>query len=137
MKDIVESRVREELERRKDEIENEVKRRVDVLKRTMEKQMLLEIEKRNNEEMRRLIAKEVRRNFFNQSIHLCFSQEEERKKREDLERIVAENERKLAESEKRLVSHLIKEFHHMRKFVYSGGRRRKTSYGTITFNGRS
>lgn len=60
VKDIVEIRVREELERRKDEIENEVKRRVDVLKRTMEKQMLIEIEKRNQEEIRKLIAKEVR-----------------------------------------------------------------------------
>ena len=59
MKEIVETRVREELERRKDEIENEVKRRVDVLKRTMEKQMMLEVEKRNTEEMRRLIVKEV------------------------------------------------------------------------------
>ena len=60
VKDIVETRVREELERRKDEIENEVKRRVDVLKRTMEKQMLTELEKRNNDEMRKLIIKEVR-----------------------------------------------------------------------------
>ncbi len=65
MKDIVESRVREELERRQDEIENEVKRRVDVLRRTMEKQMLTEIEKRNNDEMRKIIAKEVRLNEKN------------------------------------------------------------------------
>ncbi len=65
MKDIVESRVREELDRRKDEIENEVKRRVDVLRRTMEKQMLTEIEKRNNDEMRKIIAKEVRLNEKN------------------------------------------------------------------------
>jgi hypothetical protein len=61
----VETRVREELERRKDEIENEVKRRVDVLRRTMEKQMLTEIEKRNNDEMRKLIAREVRLNHIN------------------------------------------------------------------------
>jgi hypothetical protein len=60
VKDIVETRVREELERRKDEIENEVKRRVDVLKRSMEKQMLTELEKRNNDEVKKLIAKEVR-----------------------------------------------------------------------------
>ncbi len=60
MKDIVETRLREELERRKDEIDNEVKRRVDVLKRTMEKQMLIELDKRNNDELRKLIAKEVR-----------------------------------------------------------------------------
>jgi hypothetical protein len=59
VKDIVETRVREELERRKDEIENEVKRRVDVLKRSMEKQMLIEVEKRNTDEMRKLISKEV------------------------------------------------------------------------------
>jgi len=86
VKDIVETRVREELERRKDEIENEVKRRVDVLKRTMEKQMLIELEKRNNEEMRKLMAKE----------------EEERRKREELEKILADNERKLVEAEKRI-----------------------------------
>ncbi|CAM4971251.1 unnamed protein product [Rotaria socialis] len=86
VKDIVETRVREELERRKDEIENEVKRRVDVLKRSMEKQMLIELEKRNNDEMNKLIMKE----------------EEERKKREDLERMLIENERKLAEAEKRI-----------------------------------
>jgi hypothetical protein len=60
VKDIVETRLREELERRKDEIDNEVKRRVDVLKRTMEKQMLIELDKRNNDELRKLIAKEVR-----------------------------------------------------------------------------
>jgi len=60
VKGIVETRLREELERRKDEIDNEVKRRVDVLKRTMEKQMLIELEKRNNDEMRKLIGKEVR-----------------------------------------------------------------------------
>ena len=59
VKEIVDTRVREELERRKDEIENEVKRRVDVLKRTMEKQMLLELEKRNTEELKRLVGKEV------------------------------------------------------------------------------
>jgi hypothetical protein len=33
-----------------------------------------------------------------------FLQEEERRKREDLERILAENERKLSEAEKRIVS---------------------------------
>ena len=59
VKEIVEIRVREELERRKDEIENEVKRRVDVLRRTMEKQMLIELEKRNHEEIKRIIEKEV------------------------------------------------------------------------------
>jgi len=64
VKDIVETRVREELERRKDEIENEVKRRVDVLKRTMEKQMLIEIEKRNTDEIKRLIIKEVEKSFL-------------------------------------------------------------------------
>lgn len=60
VKDIVETRVREELERRKDEIENEVKRRVDVLKRVMEKQMLSELEKRNSDEMKKLIMREVK-----------------------------------------------------------------------------
>jgi len=31
----------------------------------MEKQMLIEIEKRNNDEIRKLIAKEVQKYFFN------------------------------------------------------------------------
>jgi len=59
VKDLVEARVREELERRKDEIENEVKRRVDVFKRTMEKQMITEMEQRNSEEIKLLMAREV------------------------------------------------------------------------------
>jgi len=80
VKDIVETRVREELERRKDEIENEVKRRVDVLRRTMEKQMLTEIEKRNNDEMRKLIAREVRLNHKNSFMN-CFSFQGRRKKK--------------------------------------------------------
>jgi len=86
VKEIVDTRVRDELERRKDEIENEVKRRVDVLKRNMEKQMLNELEKRNNEELKNLVARE----------------EEERRKREHLEKVLADNERRLAEAEKRL-----------------------------------
>ena len=61
VKEIVESRVREELERRKDEIENEVKRRMDVLKRSMEKQMLTELDKRTNDDIRKLMGKEVSR----------------------------------------------------------------------------
>lgn len=111
MKDIVDMRVREELERRKDEIENEVKRRVDVLKRTMEKQMLAEIEKRNNDEMKRLVAREVRllNMKFDRLILLFFFKEAERKKREELEKTLAENDRKLAEAEKRIVSRLDKD----------------------------
>lgn len=70
--------------------------------------MLLEIEKRNTDEIRRLIAKEVRfchrrRHFFFLSFDVFIFQEEERKKREDLEKILAENERKLVDAQKRLV----------------------------------
>ncbi len=79
MKDIVDTRVREELERRKDEIENEVKRRVDVLRRTMEKQMLTEIEKRNNDEMKRLSAREVRLNHRNSLFILLFLRKKKEK----------------------------------------------------------
>ncbi len=59
VKDIIEIRVHEKLQHRKDEIENELKRHIDVLKRIMEKQMLIEIEKRNNDEIRKVNAKEV------------------------------------------------------------------------------
>lgn len=108
VKEIVESRVRDELERRKDEIENEVKRRVDVFKRNIEKQMLLEFEKRNNDEMKKLAAQEVKSKqricVFHVNLCCVCLKEEERKKREHLERILVENERKLADAEKRLVS---------------------------------
>jgi hypothetical protein len=52
VKGIVETHVREELERRKDEIEDDVKR-------SMEKQMLTELEKRSNDEIEKFMAKEV------------------------------------------------------------------------------
>jgi hypothetical protein len=42
--------------------------------------------------------------IFIYTINYFFLQEEERRKREDLERILAENERKLSEAEKRIVS---------------------------------
>lgn len=48
--------------------------------------MLLELEKRSNEELKNLVARE----------------EEERRKREHLEKVLAENERRIADAEKRL-----------------------------------
>ncbi len=91
----METRVREELERRKDEIENEVKRRVDVLRRTMEKQMLTEIEKRNNDEMRKLIAREVRLNHKKFIYELFFFS---RKKKEENVKISNEFSWKMIEN---------------------------------------
>jgi hypothetical protein len=61
VKDIIKIRVHKKLQHRKDEIENEVKRRIDVFKRIMEKQMLIEIEKRNNDEIRKVNAKKSRK----------------------------------------------------------------------------
>lgn len=43
---LVKKRVEEELERRKDEIDQEVTRRVEVAKAEMEKELMLELEKR-------------------------------------------------------------------------------------------
>ncbi|CAF1184095.1 unnamed protein product [Didymodactylos carnosus] len=59
-KELVDIRVKDELERRKDEIESEVKRRVDIIKKHLEKHMLVELEKRKDEEMKKLITKENR-----------------------------------------------------------------------------
>lgn len=46
---LVKKRVDEELERRKDEIDQEVKRRVEAAKAEMEKELMLELEKRREQ----------------------------------------------------------------------------------------
>ena len=53
-------RVEEELEKRKDEIEQEVLRRVEEAKRIMEKQMLEEMERQRQVEMEAQKKKEVK-----------------------------------------------------------------------------
>ena len=53
-------RVAEELERRKDEIEAEVLRRVEEAKKIMEQQMLEEIERRKQEQIEEARKREVR-----------------------------------------------------------------------------
>lgn len=71
----------------------------------MEKQMLNELEKRNNEELKNLVAREVKHQRRKKRKNWeVFFQEEERRKREHLEKVLADNERRLAEAEKRLVS---------------------------------
>ena len=56
----MERRVKEELERRRDEIEAEVLRRVEEVKAVMEKQMMEELEKRKEEQLREAERREVR-----------------------------------------------------------------------------
>lgn len=53
-------RVEEELEKRKDEIEREVLRRVEEAKRIMEKQLLEELERQRHAELAAQKAREVR-----------------------------------------------------------------------------
>ncbi len=78
----------------------------------MEKQMLIEIEKRNNDEIRKVNAKEVEKQFIEmiKFMQFRFLQEGERKKREDFEKLLIENEWKLIEAEKRLVNYFEKNF---------------------------
>ena len=59
MEALVKQRVEEELEKRKDEIEAEVLRRVEEAKRIMERQMLEELEKQREAELQSQRAKEV------------------------------------------------------------------------------
>lgn len=63
MEKLVARRVEEELEKRKDEIEVEVKRRVEEAKRLMERQMLEELEKQREAELEAQRRKEVIVNF--------------------------------------------------------------------------
>lgn len=59
VEELVAKRVEEELERRKDEIEAEVLRRVEEAKRIMEKQMLEELEQQREAELEAQRLKEV------------------------------------------------------------------------------
>lgn len=59
MEELVAKRVEEELEKRKDEIEREVLRRVEEAKRIMEKQLLEELERQRHAELAAQKAREV------------------------------------------------------------------------------
>lgn len=61
IEELVAQRVEEELERRREEIEAEVLRRVEEAKKVMEAQMLQEIEKRKQEQLEEAQRREVRR----------------------------------------------------------------------------
>ena len=60
IEELVAKRVEEELERRREEIETEVLKRVEEAKRIMEKQMMEELEKRKQEQMAEAERREVR-----------------------------------------------------------------------------
>ena len=60
IEDLVAKRVAEELERRREEIEAEVMRRVEEAKKIMEAQMLQEMEKRKQEQLEEARRREVR-----------------------------------------------------------------------------
>ena len=60
IEELVAKRVEEELERRRDEIEAEVLRRVEEAKKAMEAQMMEELEKRKQEQMEEAQRREVR-----------------------------------------------------------------------------
>lgn len=56
---LVKKRVEEELEKRKDEIEQEVAKRVEEAKRKMEKEMMEELERQREEQKREELARQV------------------------------------------------------------------------------
>ena len=60
IEELVDRRVKEELERRREEIEAEVLRRVEEAKAVMEQQMLEELEKRKQEQLEEAERREVR-----------------------------------------------------------------------------
>jgi len=63
IEELVAKRVAEELERRRDEIEAEVLRRVDAAKKIMEAQMLEEMERRKQEQLEDARRREVKISF--------------------------------------------------------------------------
>lgn len=65
---LVKKRVEEELEKRKDEIEQEVARRVEAAKVQMEREMMIELEKRREAAREEERKREV--NIFFNNIHL-------------------------------------------------------------------
>lgn len=56
---LVKKRVEEELEKRKDEIEQEVAKRVEEAKRKMEKEMMEELERQREQQRREELARQV------------------------------------------------------------------------------
>lgn len=64
---LVKKRVEEELEKRKDEIEQEVAKRVEEAKRKMEKKMMEELERQREQQKREELARQVTGVFTYQS----------------------------------------------------------------------
>lgn len=64
---LVKKRVEEELEKRKDEIEQEVAKRVEEAKRKMEKEMMEELERQREQQRRKEMARQVTALFLSQS----------------------------------------------------------------------
>jgi arginine and glutamate-rich protein 1 len=64
---LVKKRVEEELEKRKDEIEQEVAKRVEEAKRKMEKEMMEELERQREQQRRKELARQVTALFLYQS----------------------------------------------------------------------
>ena len=71
IEELVAKRVAEELERRRDEIEAEVLRRVEEAKKVMEAEMLLEMERRKQEQLEEAKRREVFLIFF--CLSVCLS----------------------------------------------------------------
>ena len=71
IEELVAQRVAEELERRRDEIEAEVLRRVEEAKKVMEAEMLLEMERRKQEQLEEAKRREVFLIFF--CLSVCLS----------------------------------------------------------------
>lgn len=63
---LVKKRVEEELEKRKDEIEQEVAKRVEEAKRKMEKEMMEELERQREQQKREELARQVTAVFIYQ-----------------------------------------------------------------------
>lgn len=73
IEELVAKRVAEELERRRDEIEAEVLRRVEEAKKIMEAEMLQEMERRKQEQLEEAKRREVWLVFFCLSFSLCIT----------------------------------------------------------------
>ena len=70
---MVSKRVEEELERRRDEIEAEVLRRVEEAKKVLEAQMLEEMEKRKQEQLEEAKRREVRKITIDIAVNFAHS----------------------------------------------------------------
>lgn len=70
---MVEQRVQEELEKRKDEIEAEVMRRVEETKAAMEKEMMEELQRQRTAQLEEEQKREVDTSAFKSLVLLCLS----------------------------------------------------------------